>query len=182
MKSSAFIGLLVIVGCASGGANTGDQSSNIKHVLYGNTDFGEGAHMADATTWSEVAAPFSTTWQYLPIAYSRLGLAITKYDSVSHIIEGERLRSRADFGGKSLVQLLDCGEVAGVPNASRYDVTIQVRTGLRGTDKTSRIANVVYATAKASGVSVDPVPCAVNQGISDRITAAVTSAIAEGTK
>jgi len=183
MKSAAIIGVLVVLACASGGGTgNGDQSANIKHVLYGGMDIQSNAEVDASATWHDIAAPATVTWQFLPVAYSKLGLTITKYDSTSHVIEGERLRSRTDFGGKQLGSLLDCGEVAGVPNVSRYDVNIQVRTALRGSDKASGVATVVNASAKAGGYAGEAIPCLVNSGIPDRVAAMVAETVAEATK
>ncbi len=111
-----------------------------------------------------------------------MGLTVTKYDSTTHVIEGERQRSRADFGGKSLGSMLNCGDVAGVPNVDHYDVTIQVRTSLSGSSASSTIGNTVNAFAKPNSVSGYATPCTGGTGIADRVTEAVKSAIAEGTK
>lgn len=183
MKSFALVAVFVVTACASSGsANGPSQNPALKHVVYGDTDLGTYAVPTGPVTWSDVQAPALTTWQYLPVAYSRLGLRITRYDSAAHVIEGTRGRAPADFGGTTLGNLLNCGDVAGTPNVTRYEVTIQVRTTLRGSDKSSSIANEVTASARPDEVSGDAVPCVVNNGIGDRITAAVASAIEEGSK
>ena len=186
MRSFAIIGLLVATACATsgGGSNVGsagggDQSGNIKHVILGNTELSADPQAIGPSSWHEVSAPMSTTWRYLPVAFSRLGLSITRYDSTSHIIEGERLRSRADFGGKQLVSMIDCGNVAGMPNVTRFDVNIQVRTVLAGTAGNSSVASTVTAAAKPSEVSGVLMPCVVSPAASDAVAAAVAAAVAE---
>ncbi|MEO8944983.1 MAG: hypothetical protein ABI338_00690 [Gemmatimonadaceae bacterium] len=181
MKSFALISVFVVTACASSGSTSGSsQDPTLKHIPYGDTDLGTYGVPGSPVTWSDVHAPVLTTWQYLPIAYSRLGLTITRYDSAAHVIEGTRERSGADFGGTSLGKLLNCGEVAGVPNVTRYEVTLQVRTTLRGSDTSSVIANQVSASARPGELSGDTVPCMVNNGIGERIATTVAGAIAEG--
>jgi hypothetical protein len=182
MKMSLLGGLLAVMACATGGAGNEDLGPATKHVVYGDSGSGSTAPGSGPVTWYDIRSPALTTWQYLPIAYSGLGLTITKYDSTTSVIEGERLRSRADFVGKPLSAILNCGNVARVPADTQYDVNIHVRTALRGTDTTSSFANTVTASARSSTVSGDPVACSIGATIPDRIAAAVTSAIAEGTK
>lgn len=193
MKALAVIGLLAAAACASsGGAGSnvgnpggGDANANIRNVevnggqaFPGSLDLSADAQSRAPATWHDIAAPAEKTWQYLPIAYSKLGLAITRYDSTAHIIEGERLRSRRDFGGKELTSLMDCGDVAGMPNVTRFDVNIQTRTAMRGTGNTSSIASVVTANSKPDEVAGTLMPCTVNMQAADVIAAAVAQAAA----
>ena len=182
MKSIATIGLLAIAACASSGANGlgsvggGDQDANVKRVSIGGVDLQADGRSMSPTNWYDVNAPVSRTWQALPIAFKKLGLSITRYDSTTHIIEGERLRSRADFGGTQLTSMMDCGNVAGMPNVTRFDVNIQVRTVLRGTAKESSVASSVIGSAKPSDVSGVLMPCVVNPTAAERVGAAVVDA------
>jgi hypothetical protein len=190
MKTTAVMGLLAVMACASGGAGSngvgsvgsGDQDANVRHVSMstsrGDIDLQADGRSTSPTAWRDVDASVAQTWQYLPLAYKKLGLSITRYDSTAHIIEGERLRSHSDFGGKSLTSMMDCGNVAGMPNASRFDVNIQTRTVLRGTDRGSSIASSVIATAKPSEVSGVLMPCVVNPTAADRVAAAVVDVAA----
>jgi len=186
MKSSAMMGVLLLLGCASAGTGSSadvGQPADIKQVQLPGSNIDFMPNSPTPLAWHAVTAPTSTTWQYLPIAYSKLGLRITKYDSTTHVIAGERDRSHADFGKKPLTSLLDCGDIAGIPNASRADVTIQVTTGLRGTGTTSAIASVSSATSKANGVSGDASPCAVKgDGIGAQVAAVLQQAVKDGTK
>jgi hypothetical protein len=188
MKSSGIMGLLVVMACASGGASStnngvgnvggGDQDANVRHVTIGNVALQADARSGSLTAWTEVPASFSKTWQALPVAYHKLGLTITRYDSTAHIIEGERLRSHREFGGKQLGALMDCGDVAGMPNVTRFDVNIQVRTAVRGSASASSVASAVVATAKPSDVSGVLMPCVVNSAAAERVAAAVVDAAA----
>jgi hypothetical protein len=184
MRLSAIVGLLTVCACATtagggnvGSAGGGDRSGNIKRVIIGNAELGADAQNIGPSSWRDVDAPAATTWRYLPVAFSRLGLSITRYDSTSHIIEGERLRSRADFGGKRLVSIMNCGDVAGMPNVTRFEVNIQVRTVLAGTARRSSIASTVTAAAKPSEVSGVLMPCVVAPEAADGVAAALTAAL-----
>lgn len=188
MKSSAIMSLLVVMACASSGANGlgsvggGDQDANVRHVVIGNMDLQADARSIAPTVWTDVPASVSLTWQSLPVAYKKLGLSITRYDSTAYIIEGERLRSRGDFGGKELTSLMDCGNVAGMPNVTRFDVNIQVRTVVQGTAKLSSVASSVIASSKPSDVSGVLAPCLVNPAAAQRVAAAVVDAVAAANK
>lgn len=183
MKSSAIMGVLAVVACASAGTSADvGQATNVKQVQMPGSTIDFIPNAPGPLAWHPITAPATSTWQYLPIAYSKLGLRITKYDSTTHVIVGERDRSHDDFGGKPLTSLIDCGEVAGIPNASRFEVTIQVTTALKGTATSSSVASVASASAKANGVSSDVAPCSVNAGIGDRVAAAVAEAARDATK
>ena len=194
MRASLLVGLLLMAACASSGTQAGDVGNpgagdvdaNMRHAdLNGGQAFlGSLGLSADAqsrvpVTWHPMKTIPERTWQYLPIAYSRLGLTITRYDTSSHIIEGERLRSRAAFGGKELAAMMNCGDVAGTPNITRFDIDIQVRSGVKGFGNSSSVASVVTATAKPGGVSGDQMPCNVSSLAGDRVAAAVAEALAE---
>jgi len=193
MKSSAIMGLLVVMACASSGGSGsssnglgsvggGDQDANIKRVSIAGVDLQADGRSTLPVVWHDVPGSVSHTWQSLPVAFHKLGLTITRYDSTAYIIEGERLRSRADFGGKQLTSLLDCGDVAGMPNATRFDVNIQVRTALRGSATASSVASAVVASAKPSDVSGVLMPCVVNSSAADRVAVAITEAATAGNK
>lgn len=179
------MGLLVVMACASsggGGPNSAGQRAEARHASYGNAGLETDGQFAGPVTWHDLSDSANVTWKFLPVAFSRLGLTITRYDSVTRTIDGERLSSRADFGGKPVASLLNCGEVAGVPNVTRYDVDIRIRTALRGSDSESSIATVVSAAAKIGGTASDSTLCGVSPDISARVTAAVAEAVAEATK
>lgn len=193
MKASLLVGLLLVGACASSGTQAGDGGNpgggdvdaNVRHVelnggqgFPGSIDITSDAQSGASATWHAMNATPERTWAYLPIAYSKLGLSITRYDSAAHIIEGERLRSRADFGGKSLSGMLNCGDVAGIPNVTRFEINIMVRSGVKGSGKASSVASVVTATAKPDGVSSDQMPCTVSNLAADRVAAAVAEALA----
>ncbi len=193
MRPSLLVGLLLVGACASSGTQAGDignpgggdVEANARRVelsgggaFPGSTDLTADPQSRGPATWHPMKATPERTWQYLPIAYSKLGLAITRYDSASHIIEGERLRSRADFGGKQLSAMMNCGDVAGMPNVTRFEINIQVRSGVKGSGSSSSVASIVTATAKPDGVSGDQMPCNVTALAADRVAAAVAEALA----
>ena len=172
-------GLAAAAACASSGSNGlgsvggGDQDANVTRVRIGDVSLQADGRTNDSTVWYDVKAPLALTWQYLPIAYKKLGLSITRYDSTQHIIEGERLRSHGDFGGQQLTSLMDCGNVEGMPNASRFDINIETRTVVNGDARRSAVASSVIASAKPSGVAGVLSPCVVNGGAATRVAAAV---------
>jgi hypothetical protein len=72
---------------------------------------------------------------------------------------------------------MDCGNVEGIPNVTRFDITIQVRTALNGSATSSSVASVVTASAKPNGVAGVLMPCVVDASAADQVAAAVTSAV-----
>lgn len=193
MKASFLVGLLLVGACASSGTQGGDVgnpgggdiNANVQHIelnggqaFPGSVFLSSDAQSRAPATWHPMSATPQRTWAYLPIAYSKLGLAITRYDSAAHIIEGERLRSRADFGGKQLSAMMNCGDVGGMPNVTRFDINIMVRSGVKGSGNSSSVASVVTATAKPGIVSGNQVPCTVSDLAADRVAAAVAEALA----
>ena len=86
MKTTAIMGLLAVMACASSGAGSngvgsvgsGDQDANVRHVSM-TTSAGDINLQADGRStspiaWTDVNAPITQTWQYLPLAYKKLGL------------------------------------------------------------------------------------------------------------
>jgi hypothetical protein len=192
MKSSAIVGLLVVMACASSGTpqadvgtpGGGDQGH--RGVIFDapggsmaeDFSFNINPDAGGMAAWHDIAAPEATTWQAVATAYQKLGLAITRYDTAAHIIEGQRLRSRADFGGKELKSLMNCGDVEGMPNVTRFDVNIMTRTLVKGSGTGSDVASAMIATAKPGGVSGVVMPCTVNASAGDVIASAVKSVVA----
>jgi hypothetical protein len=182
MKPSAIIGLVfapallacTMLACATAGGSGGELDPSIKHVVYGSAELGADATPTTPVTWYDVSAPTEVTWQLLPVAFSRLGLSITKYDSTTHLIEGERLGSAADFGGRPLGSLLNCG-------ISGRAVDIHVRAALKGsaTATASSVASVVKASVPDSSAAGQSTPCAASAAMTDRVAAAVLDAVAE---
>lgn len=185
MRAIAIAGMVAAVACASaGGSNVGtvgggDQDANVKRVSIGDVTLQANGD-AGTTNWTGVNASVANTWRYLPIAYRKLGLTITRYDSTQHIIEGERLHSHSPFGDRELTSLMDCGDVSGMPNASRFAINITARTRLKGDSATSSIASSVIASAKPDGVAGVFSPCSVNASAAERIAAAVADVAATG--
>lgn len=123
---------------------------------------------------SAVALPTDRAWAGLVEAFKALDLEVTQIDPVGHAIAGRRVRSRRPFGGESFAQLMDCGETAGIPNAARWEVTMQVATKLvpRGKDSTI-VATWVLASAKPGATSGDATDCTVNERIAGIVASAV---------
>ena len=188
MRMSMLVAAFGLCACASNGASTGgngvgavgggDTQANVRRVAIGDVTVQANGDAPATTEWQDVNVGTSSTWQALPIAYKRLGLTITRYDSVAHIIEGERLHSHAPLGGQELTTMMDCGEVEGMPNAARFDITIQTRTILQGNATRSSVASVVIAAAKPDGVSGVYSPCAIKAAAARRVNAAVVDAVA----
>lgn len=124
-----------------------------------------------------VPVPLARAWTALPRAYAALDVEVTQQDPTAYAIGGARLRAHGSFGGKSLMQLFDCGETAGVPNASRWDVTMQIGTKLRarGADSTI-VATWALATAKPATTAGYDVDCTTKTGLPEIVARALMDA------
>lgn len=133
-------------------------------------------HLGENGNANVVALPLDRAWGGLVNAYRALELDVTQVDPAGRAIAGRRVRSRRPFGDKSFADLLDCGETAGIPNAARWDISMQVATKLvpRGRDSTI-VATWVLASAKPSGTAGDEAECTANGGVAATIAAAVQS-------
>lgn len=124
-----------------------------------------------------IGSSFAKSWDVLPAVYQSLGITITKIDSVALVVRGQRLRSRQPFLGKQLSDLIDCGETTGIPNAMRYDITLQFLTQLHPQSDSTMVSTQVLATAKASGTAGDAMRCAPNGRIATGIAEAIARAV-----
>lgn len=182
MKTSMVVAAISLCACATSGSNGvgavggGDEQANVRRVAIGGVTVQANGDAPARADWQDVKGGLASTWRALPAAYKRLGLTVTRYDSVAYIIEGERLHSHAAFGGKPLTAIMDCGEVEGMPNAARFDITIQARTTLRGSAANSSVASSVIALAKPDGVAGVYSPCAINPGAAQRVNQAIVDA------
>lgn len=127
-----------------------------------------------------VPLPVDRAWTGLVRSFPALGLEVTQTDPVGRALAGRRYRSRRPFGGRSFADLMSCGETAGIPNAARWDVTLQVATRLvpYGHDSTI-VATWVLASAKPSGTAGDEADCVVNEKIAAIVAGTVAQQAAE---
>ena len=173
----------LLCACASSGSNGvgavggGDDQANVRRVVIGSVSVQANGDAPVSAGWQDVKGGITSTWRALPVAYKQLGLTITRYDSVAYIIEGERLHSHAPFGGTALTTVMDCGEVEGMPNAARFDITIGARTVLKGNATSSSVASSVIASAKPDGVAGVYSPCAIKASAAQRVNTAISDAI-----
>ena len=183
MKHWSMIWAVSLCACASGATGVGavgggDEQANVRRVAIGDVTVQANGDAPTSAEWQDVKGSLTSTWQALPAAYRKLGLSITRYDSVAYIVEGERLRSHSSFGGKDLTTIMDCGNVEGMPNASRFDVNISVRTVVKGSATRSSVASSVIASAKPGGVAGVYSPCGINSGASRAVNAVIASTAA----
>jgi hypothetical protein len=175
----AVLGAVLAVGCASGGSGVATPVSNpAPHVdVGGSTMTYSVSPDVKVSPSRDIPAPVAKSWATLPTVFSKLGLSVTAYDSTTHTIMGERLRSRANFGTHQLRSLMDCGDIAGTPAIDRYEVSIRVRTVVDRAGEMSAVRTVVDATARPSAVAGTPVQCQVNDGIADEIASTLAAMV-----
>lgn len=122
-------------------------------------------------------------WAGLVRAFPALGLEVIQTDVVGHALAGKIMRSRRPFGGHSYAELMNCGETAGIPNAGRWDITMQVATKLvpHGRDSTI-VASWVVASAKPGGTAGEESDCVANERIGTIVADMVNREGAESPK
>ncbi|HEV2642891.1 MAG TPA: hypothetical protein VGT98_09300 [Candidatus Elarobacter sp.] len=125
----------------------------------------------------DIPATVQQAWAALPAVYEKLGLSVTAYDSASHTIVGERLRTRRDFGSRQLRSVVDCGDIAGVPAVDRYEINLKVRTVIERAGQASAIRSMVDATAKPSAVSGELMRCTVKEGVADEVASTLAAMV-----
>lgn len=179
------IGIAVLAGCA--GANAGRmQSPAVQNVAVSST-----AGSGSTTTYSytvdpvylrdaapqDIAAPRDRLWQALPDIYKRMGLKLVEFDTATHIIGGERIRSHGNLGDVSLQSALDCGDQEGVPNVNRFDVQVSVRSEvLPAGPANSTVRTLVVASARPDPGS-NWSPCTATQAVPNAIADALRQAV-----
>lgn len=175
----AVVTAVLAVGCASSGGGVAPPVSGpAPHVDVGGDRVNYTLNPEVRTSQSrDIPATVAQAWTTLPAAYKRLGLTITAYDSTSHTIVGERLRSRRDFGSRPLRALVDCGDIAGVPTIDRFEVDLHVRTVVDRAGAASAVTSMVDASARPSAVSGNVMRCSVNEGVADEIASTLAAMV-----
>lgn len=130
--------------------------------------------VAEETYAHTIDQPYDRAWAALSFVFQDLGLTLTGMNPASGTIQGEIVRTRRPFGGKSLAGLLRCGETAAGPNAARYDITMTIVTRVtRKSDAASDVATVVDAVALPNATMGNSVRCvptpAIAKLIADRV-------------
>ena len=109
-----------------------------------------------------VDAPAARVWEAVPIAYRRMGLEISSSDPNRGELSTEYYRARARLGRTRISTYIDCGAGAlGLPNADNYQINFRAVTRLLpdSINRKTTVRTLLRATAKAEGVSGDPVAC-----------------------
>ena len=188
---ASFAVLAGLAGCASSGSSSVastrtttpyDQGHVFQRVTLSPVD---SARLQLGENGNAEIVPLSPdrAWAGLVRAFPALGLDVTQTDPVGHALAGKIMRSRRPFGGHTYADLMNCGETAGIPNAGRWDVTLQVATKLvpHGRDSTI-VATWVLASAKPGGTAGDEADCAANEKIAGIVAGTVARQGAESPK
>jgi hypothetical protein len=135
----------------------------------------------DAARDVYVDAPAARVWEAVPIAYRRMGLEITASDPTRGELSTEYYRARARIGRARISTYVDCGSGAlGLPNADNYQINFRAVTRLYpdSLNHKTTVRTILRATAKADGVSGDPVACLTTGELERLIGQYTTEALA----
>ena len=178
----AVLAALSLAACASSGTSaTPSSGGSISERVTLSTPSGSSAISSEirgtaSTALDTLAMSMDRAWALAPGVLQGLGLQVTRTDAATHTIEGQVTRTRRPFGGKALASLLDCGEVAGVPNASRSDVTMTVVATIQPLGERAALATEVRAVASPMSTSATPTRCMANGGIGDLLASRLATA------
>lgn len=133
--------------------------------------------VADEMYAHTIDQPYERAWPAVSFVFQDLGLTLTGMNPATGTLQGEISRTRRPFGGKSLPQLLRCGETSAGPNAARYDINMTIVTRLtRKSEATTEVATLVDAVAVPNATMGNAVRCvptpAIARLIADRVQAA----------
>jgi hypothetical protein len=183
MRSSlAVLAAVSLAACASSGTSAGPSSGgSISDRVTLSTPSGSSASSAEihgtaSTALDTLAMSTDRAWALAQSVFQGLGLQVTRVDPATHTVEGQIMRTRRPFGGKALASLLDCGEVAGVPTASRSDVTMTVVAKVQPLGDRAALATEVRAVASPMSTGATPSRCTANGGIGDLLASRFATA------
>lgn len=181
--ASALIALSAAGGCGGPPSSNGEstqypQPRFAPHVALSSADSGA-LQLGEHGNANLVTLPVDRAWGALVNVYQALGVEVTQVDPAGHALAGRRLRSHRPFAGQPLATLISCGETAGIANASRWDINLQLATKLLpdGPDHTI-VATWVLASGKPGATAGDEINCMPN----DRIAAIVAGAVQQAAR
>lgn len=117
-----------------------------------------------------LAAGLARAWEMLPKAYFALGIPVQTVDSRVHLLGNTSLTLRRQLAGTRLSRYLTCGNVAGMPNADTYSVTLRIVTELVPADSNStHVRSQVSASAHPEGVVSNQIRCETTGRLEERI-------------
>ncbi|MEP6691506.1 MAG: hypothetical protein ABJD07_10135 [Gemmatimonadaceae bacterium] len=144
--------------------------------------FGKQIYSETRKTTRAVAVPLDRAWGAMAGIFKTFGFELSRYDTVGHVISGQRARSRSPIGNKPLTSLLDCGEIAGIPNVTRYDINIQLVAELVPSAAGTEVSTHVTAIAKPMGFAGDPQLCTTTMTMDGQLANVIAEAIQKATR
>lgn len=157
--------LLLLAGCAPAPAPETPAPSAQREQIQVTSDVLPTSNTREITVNAEVythtiAQPYDRAWAALSFVFQDLGLTLTGMNPATGTIQGEITRTRRPLGGKSLPQLLRCGETSAGPNAARYDINMTVVTRVtRKSETEADVATMVDAMAFPNATLGNAVRC-----------------------
>lgn len=180
LSVSAVSAVLAFSACGS----TGNQASTINDRIVYTDQQGHVYHTTDMSTTQDFEVPVApaTTLALLTQTYNDLHIPIATLSTSSSEVGNKQFRVNGhSLGGQRLSLLLDCGvdPTTGVQRADAYDVTMTVLSAASsaGTDQT-HVTTDVEATARAIGVSGDPLHCTTTGKLEEEIRGRVLKGVA----
>jgi hypothetical protein len=157
--------LLMVCGCASGGAGTETSNTTPKQAaIYSSAETGTILAERPRAATMMIAAPPAVVWLAVKKVYADLDIPITVENPSAHQIGNENFIKSRQMGGESMTSWVDCGSGMTGPKAASYRIYA------------SLLSDVLPDGNGGTKLQTTFVPMGqdVAQGSSDRITCGTT--------
>lgn len=176
MRGFAFVACLSLsaIACASPGIPSTAGTEQVVSVS-GQSGTQSVRYQLDASrSIDTVAAPVAVAWRRLIAQYASLGIPLSAFDSVAHVIAGVKGSSVRRLGNRPLSAVIDCGQSGfGTARVDTYLVTLTVASQLQPIPAGTRIVSSISAFAQDPNVSSTQVQCSSRGILEQEIASAV---------
>ena len=173
-RSISFAALALVAACASPAPPSGTLSTGRTHeetrldAPQGSVDLVLDQNQSLSNDTLPVG--LARAWEMLPKTYFVLGIPIETVDARVHVLGNTSLTMHRRLAGTPLSRYLSCGNVAGMPNADTYNVTMRILTELVPADSnTTLVRSQISANAHPEGVVSNQIRCETSGRLEERI-------------
>lgn len=166
MRVAVFF-LVLLAGCASGGARTAPDRVVME------TSAGMTRRTGNPVVEVEVALPPDTAFTLIKAAYERIGVEVKSVDPVTRRVGNSNFILRREFGGTPLSAYFDCGDGLTGPFADRARVFVSLMSTVHAKGGGAVITTVLEATAQDVATSSDRKHCGTTGKFESQLREAV---------
>jgi len=153
--------ILILIGCATGGAAGLQDDQQRSTVSISGSDFTYQVELTEEARRSAAEFPGdpATAWRVLPAIYEALGIPLRTIRPDVRLLGTERWTVPFRVAGSSRSAFLDCGRSLGGNNADLYRVSATVHSQVHPSGENVRLETIVTASARPRDVSGNAVGC-----------------------